>query len=353
MDKITAPLTSKIKRLANNQEIDDSKVAKVPNNTEEEEQGGPLKTETIATTILTLLLLGLEMFYRYLKCQDVTELVNVWSVSGILSVAMVFTGIKSSKTVNYLLRPSLKLLHASDSIFALLIGAAIAFKIPVLAVVSTLGLNKFYLLHLLSRMVTGARSLSEIDLAIQTLKTFIHHNGSFLFIRHPIVALITGVWRFFSMNAHAALTLRDYFGDEVYFNLMLWIAYSRYAAMMAILYIIHCHQELSAAFAVSGVGHFSYLAIRLEVVFRLAGGAGAGVGVVIGRGSIYLSYKDYLRWTKMSMFERLASLLMLNHLMLGLEIFLLSWLCVSFLYLRGAALVTDAPVCGAGMIFGW
>lgn len=314
----------------------------------EQDLVGPLQWSTVATTVVSMALIVAETGYRWLRCRDLSELLNVFSVSLALCLLMICTDIKSNKALTAALRPLIKTMHASDSLIALAIGVSLYLDLPPLLWAGTLCLNKFFLLHLICRMVTGVASFSSFDIAVQTTKTFFHHNGSFLFIRDPLVGLVTGVWRCFSMNAHAVLTIREYLDYDTYFALTLSIAHTRNCAMLAVLYLLHCH-PLSAGFAASGVGHFSYVAVRLEAVFRLAGGAGAGAGAaaVKNQGSIYMSVADNLRWAKMTTGQRVLSLLQLNHLMLGLEVLLMTWLCVDFLYFRALSVMRNDDVCRA------
>lgn len=116
----------------------------------------------------------------------------------------------------------LSFLHAIDGITALMLSMAYYYKNQTLQILGVLTITKFFLLHLLSRMVTGQAAFSSAEISLQTTKTFLHHTGSFLFLGDDSTALITGLWRFISMNGHAAMTLRDKISEKSY-NKVMWV----------------------------------------------------------------------------------------------------------------------------------
>ena len=135
------------------------------------------------------------------------------------------------------LRNFLSFLHAIDGIAALVLSLAYYFKSQTLLLVGVLTITKFFLLHLLSRMVTGQAAFGFSEISLQTTKTFLHHTGSFLFLGDNTTALITGVWRFVSMNGHAAMTLRESI-SEVRYNKIMWAITHARNAILAIVILL-------------------------------------------------------------------------------------------------------------------
>ena len=133
------------------------------------------------------------------------------------------------------LRSVLSFLHAADGVIALVLALAFYFKSTVLLVVGVVAITKVFLLHLLSRMVTGEAAFSPLEITLQTTKTFLHHTGSFLFICDDTTALITGVWRFISMNGHAALTYRESLDEATYDRITWAITHMRNVVVVAVL----------------------------------------------------------------------------------------------------------------------
>ena len=135
------------------------------------------------------------------------------------------------------LRDFLSFLHAIDGIIALVLSLAFYYKSRTLLYFGVLAITKCFLLHLLSRMVTGQAAFGPMAISLQTTKTFLHHTGSFLFLGDDSTALITGCWRFISMNGHAAMTLRDKLDTKTYDRIMWAITHARNLILTFVLLI--------------------------------------------------------------------------------------------------------------------
>ena len=133
------------------------------------------------------------------------------------------------------LRSFLSFLHAIDGVIALVLSLAYYYKNQLMLYVGVLAITKCFLLHLLSRMVTGQAAFGPLAISLQTTKTFLHHTGSFLFLGDNSTALITGCWRFISMNGHAAMTLRDKLDASTYDRIMWAITHARNSILACVL----------------------------------------------------------------------------------------------------------------------
>lgn len=135
------------------------------------------------------------------------------------------------------MRNIIKFLHAMDGINALLIGIGMYYRNLLVVALGLLCMTKLFLLCLLSRMVTGIKTHSTSAVVLQTTKTFLHHIGSFMFIATADrnVALITALWRFVSMNGHAAMTLRTHVTPHSYDKIMWIICHMRNAAVVVLM----------------------------------------------------------------------------------------------------------------------
>ena len=126
-----------------------------------------------------------------------------WAYTGayLLCVIAIFLDLKKYDFFkSSSLRSVLSFLHASDGVIAAVLALAFYYRSPLLLYSGVLSITKLFLLHLLSRMVTGEAAFGPWAITLQTTKTFLHHTGSFLFICDDKTALITGLWRFISMN---------------------------------------------------------------------------------------------------------------------------------------------------------
>jgi hypothetical protein len=154
----------------------------------------------------------------------------------ILCITVIFLDIKRFQFFKKpALRSFLSFLHAIDGISALVLSIAYYYRSQTLLLLGVLAITKFFLLHLLSRMVTGQAAFGFFEISLQTTKTFLHHTGSFLFLGDNTTALITGVWRFISMNGHAAMTLRESLSEARYNKIMWAITHARNAILAIVL----------------------------------------------------------------------------------------------------------------------
>ena len=139
------------------------------------------------------------------------------------------------------------------------------------------------------------------------------------------------------MNGHAALTLRDAVDPKVYQRIRYFVVYSTMTALVVVLCILCAGLPISGSLAASGVGHITYLIVKLEALFRVGGGA--------GRGNIYMSPEDSIKWANSSSYERLLALCSLRHRILGLELLLTSTVVCAFGYFRLMSSYSSSVVC--------
>lgn len=253
------------------------------------------------------------------------------------------------------LRNFLSFLHALDGIVALVLSLAYFYKSQGLLYMGILGITKCFLLHQLSRMVTGQLAYGPAEISLQTTKTFLHHTGSFLFLGDDTTAFITGCWRFVSMNGHAAMTLRKSLSEKTYNKVMWMITHARNAILAIVILICFFSRDIRRGFgeffcflsqiavwvcddclflpllitdprylftsALSATGHISYMIVRLGPVFRI--------------GSMYLdSAEEKKRWSDNTDMERFRILMSGKYPWFSLELGLLAFACVYFAYLR-------------------
>ena len=145
---------------------------------------------------------------------------------------------------------SIKILHALDGVNALLIGAGMYYRNLLLLAIGLVFMTKVFLLYLLSRMVTGVKTHSTASVVLQTTKTFLHHIGSFMFIAPADrkVILVTALWRFISMNGHAAMTLRGHISPQLYDRVMWIICHLRNAALITVLLLCIVYTDIRRGF---------------------------------------------------------------------------------------------------------
>ena len=179
----------------------------------------------------------LETIWRVKKCGEIHGYSpsvdsfspgSIYTVAYVLCIVAVFLDLKRYEFFKRkALRDFLSFLHAIDGIIALALSLAFYFRSRTLLYIGVLAITKCFLLHLLSRMVTGQAAFGTMAISLQTTKTFLHHTGSFLFLGDDLTALITGCWRFISMNGHAAMTLRDKLDTQAYDRIMWAITHAR------------------------------------------------------------------------------------------------------------------------------
>lgn len=240
-----------------------------------------------AATHLAAAAVAMESAWRVRRCNPFSD-GRGWSqpcvyfaISYALCIVAVFFNLKSKAFFqSKLFRDRLSFLHALDGVSALLMGVAVYLGSDALLVLTLLTITKFFLLHMLSRMVTGEASATHWEVCVQCTKTYIHHVGSFLFVHDAPTALWTATWRFISMNGHAALTYRKSLVPELYIQIMWAITHARNAVLIAVLVGCSVDPRLRRGFALSASGHMAYMLVRVGPVFRLGslymeGGAGA------------------------------------------------------------------------------
>ena len=304
-----------------------------------------------AATYLGITVVVLETIYRTVSCGNVNLLINsqfnpalYYSITYLLCMVVIYLNIKTMPFFKLpLLRNFLSILHAIDGFIALILGLAAYYESNLLLLIGVIGISKIFLLHLLCRMVTGEVAHTHNEVAFQTTKSYIHHVGSFLFLpQNKAVILITALWRFNSMNGHAALTFRHRMKFETY-ELILWkISHIRNFFIVAIITASLIYPDIrrglgkflcihyyiisaNICLAVSAVGHASYLIVRIGPVFRI--------------GSIYLAEgEEKNKWGKSTDSYRLNAILKLKYPYFTLE---LGLMLLMIIYLLGLRLFTN------------
>ena len=157
---------------------------------------------------------------------------------------------------------------------------------------------------------------------IATVKSYIHHVSSFLFLdsRYKEVIVITTIWRAISMSGHSAQALhynKIIDKDQLYrFN---WIlSHTRNAVVGIIFLLCVVYPSIRTGFGLSAIGHVAYILVRAGPVFRL--------------GSVYVG--DRPLWQGRTDKNRLEVLLAGNHPYLTAEVGSLSALGVLFLVFK-------------------
>lgn len=207
-----------------------------------------------ATHVAWIIVAG-ETLWRTLKCNAIVNYDHQFK-SGLLffgayllCIAAIFLELKSIPFFkSTFVRGLITVLHAADGVSAIILGLSIYYQDSILLVFGILAIGKIFLLHLLSRMVTGVKAYGNFEVALQTTKTFLHHTGSFLFISDPKVVLITALWRFTSMNGHAILSLKDHISRSLFEDSMWVLAHARNAMVVAVLLMCYFDSEIRRGF---------------------------------------------------------------------------------------------------------
>ncbi len=207
-------------------------------------------------THLAWAVVSVETLWRLNKCSSLSSLTFhefqpgvLLFTSYILCIGVIYLDIKryaffQSTTI----RNTIKFLHAADGVTALAMGMSVYHQSNLWMFISILAITKGFLLHLLSRMVTGVQTYHKSEVALQTTKTFLHHTGSFLFISHPKVAVVTAIWRFTSMNGHAILTLKGWLSERSFSQGMWMFTHARNAVMLGVLLLCAWDGEVRRGF---------------------------------------------------------------------------------------------------------
>lgn len=209
-------------------------------------------------TYLACVAVSVETIWRLGRCDSSQYLLSraglmspsmAFAVSFLLCIATILLDVKSTGFFKQTaVRDAISLLHASDGVSALILGIGLYGKYWLLTVLGILCLSKFFLLHMLSRMVTGVKTTTAFQMCIQTTKTFVHHLGSFMFVTNPKVILITTIWRCISMNGHAILALKEDLDRKV-FELWLWrVSYLRNIMVSVVLLVCFVNENIRRGF---------------------------------------------------------------------------------------------------------
>lgn len=218
------------------------------------------------------------------------------------------------------IRNSLTFLYSLDGVVSLGLGWGMYTENVTITALSILASCKIFLLHFLSRMVTGVQAYTYMAITLQTTKTFLHHLGSFFYIHDPKVLLLTSVWRFVSLSGHGSPAFRPYLDTKTYDKLEDVLNAARNVVAVCVLLCVLVFPDIRRGFALSAVGHFAYMGVRLGAIFRLGGP--------------YLSKTDAEKWKSITDPERISLLLRGQHPSLGGECAFLLLFSFYLLYLR-------------------
>ena len=283
--------------------------------------------DAIANTVhASIVCIALEAVYRKLIPAVDSELPQFWMRGGYIFfytyVLCIFTQLIDFKvfksiTTSKLFRATLSWLHGLDGLAALLIGVSIYYKSEVGLWIGSIMITKIFLIHLLNRLILAKKcDQGTFAECTQTTKSFLHHVSSFLFICNPTEIVITTIWRTISMTGHSTLVLRGKWKPET-ISIVSWIlAYMRIAIVTSLLIICYLNNDLRDSFGRSAVGHISYMMVRAGPVFKT--------------GAIYLNDEQKLVWNEFSDDQKLYHLLKGTHLMLSVELLLLTFTSLFF-----------------------
>jgi len=250
-----------------------------------------------------------------------------------------------------ILRDFLTVLYGLDGIAALLLGYSIYIKNNWLILISILISTKIFLLHFLSRMVTGLHAYTNNAIALQTTKTYLHHLGSFFFLSstslpsslslmsfsstsslYPTttattssttfyVILITTLWRFISLSGHAQLAITHLLSPSLNYKLSWLLVHGRNISIIITFILIIMYDDIRRGFALSAVGHVAYIGVRAGAIFRLGGP--------------YIEDKiEAQEWKNHTDLQRFCYLCQGQYKLLTFELILLSIVAVTLLSLR-------------------
>ena len=113
------------------------------------------------------------------------------------------------------------------------------------------------------------------------------------------------------MTGHSTLVLRGKWNPETISTVSWILAYMRIAMVTSLLIICYLNNDLRDALGRSAVGHISYMMVRAGPVFKT--------------GAIYLNDEQKLVWNEFSDDQKLYHLLKGTHLMLSVELLLLTF----------------------------
>jgi hypothetical protein len=219
-------------------------------------------------------------------------------ISYILCMLTIWLGIKKWNISKHkILRDFLTILYGLDGIAALLLGYSIYIKNNWLTLISILISTKIFLLHFLSRMVTGLHAYTNNAIALQTTKTYLHHLGSFFFLSstssstslplsltsfsslllsplpsssssssYPTttsttfyVILITTLWRFISLSGHAQLSITHLLSPTLNYKLSWLLVHGRNISIIITFILIIMYDDIRRGFALSAVSHVHFM----------------------------------------------------------------------------------------------
>lgn len=204
-------------------------------------------------------------------------------------------------------RTVLSFIHGADGLLAGAIGLSIYYRSRIGLIVSLAFMCKFGLLCLLNRMILAkAVSASPFETMMQTMKSFLHHVASFIFVSAPTEILITAAWRTLSMTGHALLVLRGHVDPNVIRSINWVLSYLRIIFVTALIVALCLSSDLRASFGHSAVGHIAYLTIRLVPLLQV--------------GAVYIPEAEREEWALLDDGSKIRQLLQGRHPWLAVEV---------------------------------
>ena len=240
-------------------------------------------------------------------------------VTSVLGKSLIDESITKSKS----LKTILSTLHAYDSIAILILGASLYFNNFWGILLSVLVISNFSFLYLFNRMITADKSVDIPDEILNTTRAFLHHLGSFIFLKDGTTIILTTIWRAVSMSGHAVLFFKDRMNNDTYVAVQWIISMLRMLTVAIVLALCITYPAIRHGFAVSAVGHVAYLANRFGPVYKL--------------GANFLG-KDKSLWLEMTDAQRLSALVSGKYKWLAAELSLLLFASLYFLVCRASLL---------------
>jgi len=241
-------------------------------------------------------------------------------VTSVLGKSLIDDSVTKSQSVKSLLQT----LHAFDSVVIIILGASVYSNNFFGTLLSVMIISNFSFLYLFNRMITADKAVNLSDEVMNTTRAFLHHLGSFIFLRDSTTIILTTAWRAISMSGHAILFFKEKMNQDTYVAIQWAISMLRMLAVVTVLALCMMYPEIRRGFGLSAVGHVAYLANRFGPVYKL--------------GANFLG-KDKSLWLEMSDSQRLAALISGKYKWLAAELTLLLFASIYFLSCRAALLL--------------
>jgi len=282
-----------------------------------------------------LIAIAYEMTWRGITCSQygisiLSDPSHVFMITYLCCVIVIMLDLKRmSLFQSEGMRSLLGNLHAMDSLIMTLLGIGIYFERLEIVWIAMILMSKLFLLSFITRMITGRASPTRFAAVLQTSRAYLHHIGSFIFISGSNdMIILTTIWRFISMSGHSLVYFRDknlqvedYRKSQSYQQSVRIVSIGRQLALLMVLLSTIYSSSIRRSFAVSSMGHLSYMVVRLGAVYQLGG--------------TFLSEHDKEEWKKHSQRKKIDLLLRVpSYSWLLFEICLLLFACCYCIFLR-------------------